>query len=341
MIQNWDKTGLPYLLWLIVFTAAPVVALSQDPVFTQFYTSPLHLNPALAGNSEGGKLVMNYRNQWPAIHQAYVTYAASYDQFFPYINSGFGLSILADDAGRGLYKTTVAQGSYSYNVRFRGNLQMRLGLSAGWINSRVDWNQLIFPDQLDPEFGSVSPGGLPYPTDELPPERGNNASVFDASAGLVLFNDRYYGGIALKHLNAPQFSFLGVNDQLASGLSVSFSVHGGTEIDLIKRGGRPDVFISPNFQYIRQGGLSQLNIGTIFRYYLLGTGVWYRHSSTNPDALILVIEGRQDKFRVAYSYDLTLSRLSNSGGAHEISIIFNFTGTPRESKYNDCFNLFR
>lgn len=313
----------------------------QDPVFSQFYTAPLHLNPALTGTSTGAKVALNYRNQWPSINQAYVTYAASYDQFFPYINSGFGFSILADDAGRGLYKTIVAQGTYSYNVRFRNEMQMRLGLAAGWISSRIDWTKLVFSDQLDPEFGAVSPGGLPYPSEELPPETGNSVSVFDASAGLIVYNESFYAGVALKHLNAPQFSFLEVNNQLSGGLPLSISLHTGAEIDLIDLQGKSDVFVSPSLQYIRQGRQSQLNIGTIFRYYLFGTGAWYRHSSTSPDAMIFTIEGRKGQYRLAYSYDVTLSKLSNSGGAHEISFIINFKSEPKESRYNDCFNLFR
>jgi len=315
--------------------------MAQDPVFSQFYASPLHLNPAFTGTTEGAKVVLNYRNQWPGINQAYVTYAASYDQFFPLINSGFGVSVLADDAGRGLIRTTTAKVDYSYKVRFRNAMQMRLGVSAGWINSRVNWSQLVFPDQLDLEYGAVSPGGIPYPTVELPPEAGNSISVLDASVGIVLFTDQYYGGITIKHLSSPQFSFLKVNQDFAGGLPTSFSVHGGGELDLIKGGGGHHIFLSPNFQYIQQGGQYQLNIGTIFRYYKIGTGAWYRHASTNPDALIFLLEGRHEIYRIAYSYDFMLSGLSNSGGAHEISFMINFGSQQRESRYNDCFNMFR
>lgn len=341
MIQNSFRNRLK--VWAIAINMLLLLFPSwgQDPVFSQFYTAPLHLNPALTGTSTGAKVALNYRNQWPSINQAYVTYAASYDQFFPYINSGFGFSILADDAGRGLYKTIVAQGTYSYNVRFRNEMQMRLGLAAGWISSRIDWTKLVFSDQLDPEFGAVSPGGLPYPSEELPPETGNSVSVFDASAGLIVYNESFYAGVALKHLNAPQFSFLEVNNQLSGGLPLSISLHTGAEIDLIDLQGKSDVFVSPSLQYIRQGRQSQLNIGTIFRYYLFGTGAWYRHSSTSPDAMIFTVEGRKGQYRLAYSYDVTLSKLSNSGGAHEISFIINFKSEPKESRYNDCFNLFR
>jgi type IX secretion system PorP/SprF family membrane protein len=315
---------------------------AQDPVFSQFFAAPLELNPAFAGNTEGGKMALNYRNQWPLINQAYVTYAASYDQFFPYLNSGFGLMVLADNAGQGLYKTTDISAFYAYHLKLNKTFNARLGIEAGWINTRVDWAKLIFLDQIDPEFGAVSPGGLPYPSDEIPPETGNDVSVFDVSAGLLIFNEQFYGGISLKHLNTPQISFLQSNTDIFSGLPLRMSIHGGAEIDLFRvdnRGRR--AFTAPNFQYIKQGVFSQLNIGTIFRYYLVGTGIWYRHTSSNPDALIFMMEGRYDKFRITYTYDMTLSRLARTGGAHEISIIMNFDNQQKGSRYNDCFNMFR
>ncbi|NND06353.1 MAG: type IX secretion system membrane protein PorP/SprF [Saprospiraceae bacterium] len=314
---------------------------AQDPVFSQFYAAPLNLNPAFTGNTEGGQVALNYRNQWPGISQAYVTYAASYDQFFPWINSGFGLAVLADNAGNGLYKTINAQLSYAYKARFNGDLQMRMGIQAGLINSRIDWSQLVFLDQLDPEFGLSSPGGIPFPSDEVPPAVGSSVSVLDVSAGLLLYNRNYYVGISLKHLNEPKFSFLEVNQNQNAGLPIQFAIHGGAEIDLRKLGGLRNSFLAPNIQYIRQGAFSQLNIGTIFRYYKVGTGVWFRQTNTNPDAVIFLVEGRYDQFRIGYSYDLTLSSLNGTGGAHEISVIMNFDSGRKESKYNDCFNLFR
>jgi hypothetical protein len=49
-------------------------------------------------------------------------------------------------------------------------------------------------------------------------------------------------------------------------------------------------------------------------------------------------------FKVAYSFDLTISPLGmQTGGAHEISLYFNFENknTSYQNRYNDCLNLFR
>ena len=53
---------------------------AQDPHFSQFYTSPLTLNPALAGAiDDDQRFVLNYKNQWEALGTTFRTYAASYD----------------------------------------------------------------------------------------------------------------------------------------------------------------------------------------------------------------------------------------------------------------------
>ncbi len=61
-------------------------ASAQDPQFTQFYANPIYLNPAFAGSNGCPRLAMNYRNEWPNLTGNYVTYSASYDQYFKNIS---------------------------------------------------------------------------------------------------------------------------------------------------------------------------------------------------------------------------------------------------------------
>ena len=51
---------------------------AQDPHFSQFFASPLTLNPAFTGKFDGvWRLAANHRDQWPSIPKAYVTTSAS------------------------------------------------------------------------------------------------------------------------------------------------------------------------------------------------------------------------------------------------------------------------
>jgi len=93
---------LRQILCLLLLAAFAVDGNAQDPIFSQFYSAPLMLNPAFAGNTYEPRIAMNYRNQFPAVvdgSTAFATYAVSYEQFVPSLNSGVGLLIKTDNAG--------------------------------------------------------------------------------------------------------------------------------------------------------------------------------------------------------------------------------------------------
>ena len=74
-----------YLL-LAFIVAISGVAKAQDPHFSQFFASPLTLNPAFTGKFDGSwRLAANHRDQWPSIPKAYVTTSASFD--FPILKN--------------------------------------------------------------------------------------------------------------------------------------------------------------------------------------------------------------------------------------------------------------
>ena len=50
-------------------------------------------------------------------------------------------------------------------------------------------------------------------------------------------------------------------------------------------------------------------------------GASYRRGFNNSDAVILLLGYDLEKYKIGYSYDLTVSQLGlSSGGAHEISL---------------------
>ncbi len=312
----------------------------QDPIYSQFYNAPLQLNPAFTGTTYGSFLSMNYRNQWPSIN-VYETYSVSYDQFIPRLNSGLGATILSDDAGDGTLRTTRVSGLYSYEIKFRGDHQIKLGIEAGLVQLRLDWDRLIFFDQLDPRFGTMTPGGVTIPTSETRPE-GLTKNYIDISSGLLLYTPNYYVGLSLKHLNTPDQSFLGAI-QSQDKLPVRFSIHGGYQIELSRNKRALAAFITPNVLYIRQGDFSQLNVGAYTGLRDFFAGLWYRQAGNNGDAIIVSAGFSVGYLKIGYSYDYTVSELTNgTGGSHEIGIAFKFDNIYRKrSKYNDCLSLFR
>lgn len=339
-------------LRLMLALCLPVWQLgAQDPVFSQFFSAPLQLNPAFTAVSSAPRLSFNYRNQYPNWPNAYVTAAAAYEQPLPGLNSGLGLSVMSDAEGDGVYKTNYISGFFGYNVRFSRSLQARIGIEAGALQTTVDWDRLVFGDQLDPIDGPTGGGGEPNPTEETRPS-SLRSTVFDVSTGLLIYSKKVYGGLSLKHLNTPDPSLLLVNDNLRSGRPLRISLHGGAELPVGSSGaGRGKTFVSPNFMFTRQGDFSQLNLGTYAGMGSVLGGLWFRHAFGNPDAVIVAAGVRQGVLRITYSYDITVSQLAGvpggAGGAHEISVLINladsrqFKSRKAAERWNDCLNMFR
>ena len=102
-------------------------AFAQDPQFTQFYANPLYLNPAFAGTARCPRVVLNYRNQWPALTGTFVTTSASFDQHVDGIMGGLGLLVTHDQAGKGTLNTTTVSGIYSYQQAISRKFSMKVG----------------------------------------------------------------------------------------------------------------------------------------------------------------------------------------------------------------------
>lgn len=324
---------------------------AQDPMFSQFYSTPLVLNPAFAGTTYAPRISASYRNEWPTIadngNTAYSTYAVSYEQFVPALNSGFGLLVLADNAGGGLIKTTDFSAAYAYRIDVNDEFHIKLGINAGFRQSNVAWDKLVFLDQLDPVTGAVDPLGNPNPSNEIRPEELNK-TIFDVGTGLLAYGSQFYGGISLQHLTTPDEGFLNVNTGLTNGLPLRLSLHGGAQF-IVKEGNKrqPASFISPNILFLKQGDQGQVNLGAYYSMGLVFAGGWYRHAFSNSDAIIALVGFQYDIFKIGYSYDYTVSALSPSGGSHEISLVINLDNSKNlqrkrfAERYNDCFKIFR
>jgi Type IX secretion system membrane protein PorP/SprF len=91
---------LHFLLIFCCLILRGSVAYGQDPVFSQWYASPLQTNPAFAGTNQAPFIALNYRMQYPSFNNgaAYSTFAASYDQALNRSNSSIGISVMLGKA---------------------------------------------------------------------------------------------------------------------------------------------------------------------------------------------------------------------------------------------------
>jgi len=315
------------ILLVAIATILPMLSLrAQDPHFSQFYANPLYLNPAFAGTAICPRLIMNYRNQWPSISGTYVTYSASYDQHIDAISGGVGLMVNTDRAGEGTLTTNMISGIYSYRLTVNRYFSIKAGFQASYFQKNLDWQKLTFGDQIDPKHGFV------FNTNEKLPELKRSATDF--AVGLLGYSESFFGGIAVHHLTEPNEGFISV-----SKLPMKLTIHTGGIIDLKKQGRRyrrrriEDPTLSPNLLYMQQQNFQQMNYGLYFNKYPFVGGIWFRQNFQNPDALILLMGFQQSMFKFGYSYDITVSKLSNaSGGSHEFSLALQFDCKPAKKR---------
>src|SRR5690606_8654513 len=240
----------------------------QDIHFSQFYMSPMTLNPALTGVMNcNTRIVGNYRNQWASVlgQNAYNTYSVSYDQKMPvgrYDYFGFGGNLWSDVAGSLDFQTLTLKVAGSYARRVGGDRRkshyMVLGVEAGGSQRSVDYTNARWPSQVtNGEYDPIIPSG----EGDLP----DNFLFGDIGLGLLWFSvlgkqSSFYAGAAINHLNQPNISFYSDSDIIEKYFTRSV-IHAGGEFPL-----NHSVSLVPGAVFFKQGPSLEINAGNSFRF---------------------------------------------------------------------------
>ena len=112
------KSLILYISLLLSF-----ICPAQDIHFSQAFASPLSLNPASSGNTDGNfRFNCNYKDQWRSVSKPYKTiYAAADYVAFKKKKAGsylgVGLSFYNDKAGTSSFATNQTSLMLAYNVK--------------------------------------------------------------------------------------------------------------------------------------------------------------------------------------------------------------------------------
>ncbi len=317
-----------YILTIFFLVLINTGSEAQDPHFSQFYISPLTLNPALVGLKNGDiRVAANYRRQWSSISHPFQTMsvAADYNILGGKIGEnlmGVGLMIFNDKAGTaGLRRTKVsASMGYSQNLGIEGTF-LSIGFEAGLIQQKVDPDKLLFETQFDGE-------GLNDQIGSGEDINGNSLWNYDLTVGLAWayapdHNTSFYLGGSLAHLNRPNVSFYDSSEDL---LEMKYSFYGGAEF---RMGGHLSAI--PRAVFLKQGSHSEFNFGGYIKLkmsqarsdnpFSLSIGGMYRLK----DAIIPMIRMDYGPIALGLSYDLNVSSLSvasNTQGGMELSFVY-------------------
>jgi len=315
-------------LYTIILLILSVTGVSgQDLVFSQFYANPVYLNPALAGNKICPRITLNYRNQYPSLGGHYISYSAAADIYVKALSGGVAVSAISDQAGP--LASFSGNAVYSYHLRISDKITMNAALQAGYLQYRLNWEELVFENMIDPGTGVIITPSDP----EEQPEKLSIGNV-DFASGIVFgYDERLYLGAAVHHITQPDVAFY---SGITSRLDMRVTIHAGAIFDLNKEqySNESSLSVSPNLIYMQQGDFHQVNAGLYLNFYPFITGLWLRHNFENPDALIVLLGFQQPKYKIGYSFDFTLSELGpQAGGAHEISFAWLLPCPKKEFKH--------
>ncbi len=316
------------LLCFLLFALCIVrPAQAQDPNFSQFFASPLTLNPALTGKFDGEfRVAGNYRNQWPTINNAFTTATVSFDasvlkdRIAEVDQFGVGIMAFTDKSSNGAlsYNYLALSTAYHKGLDENGYNQIGAGFQATYVSKMLNVSSLKFGDQLRSD-GFTGLTQETFSKDQL------SLSYFDVNAG-VFYNgtsngeNNYYGGVSLYHINRHAESFTNGLYYLAP--RVTFQAGGKIPLGLNA------IHLSAN--HSRQTGAVNTMLGGAYMLNVnddaiaptnLYLGTWYRFG----DAVIPYVGLEFNELRLGLTYDVNISKLkpaSNMRGGAELSLIY-------------------
>lgn len=312
-------------------------ARAQDPQFSQFYSAPLYLNPALTGSTQLTRVGINYRNQWPSIPAYFVNYSFYADHYFIDANSGVGLLINVDEEGLAGLRSQSISLFYAYQLHLTPKWTFRAGFEGSYYIRDLDFTKLTFGDQFD-NTGKI----LPVTGEVF--NSNWKVSFPDISMGGVFYNQNFWFGFASHHILEPNTAFLSSDKSV---IPRQYTIHAGYRYNIKEAsnryiyGGRNprSLTMYPTFNYRIQGKFQQMDAGLYFNTDPVLLGMWYRgipfkkfDNLNKNEALIFLVGLNANGLNIGYSFDYTLSAIGiASGGAHEISISYQFfSGNPRK-----------
>lgn len=314
----------------------------QDVQFSQYYNSPLYSNPAFAGTGNNTRIGLNYRSQWTNVAKPYNTFALWGDHFIESARTGVGLWIMRDAQGQARTNSTEINASVSYLIPLENGWSFRPGLQVGMVIRDGNYTNAIFGDQID--NNGVTGSGSSDPILQT----GTSKTFADIGAGGMVYNKNFWFGAGFNHINTPNQSFTNVSGydlpvriNLQTGYKIMLTGNGGYKN--YKPAGSKEISLTPTLNFKNQGSNNQLDIGFYYTYQPIMIGLWYRgipvlpnNGKPNNEALIPMIGFAQKGWSFTYSYDYTISSLTTkqSGGSHEISLIYEFKVPYKKSRAN-------
>jgi type IX secretion system PorP/SprF family membrane protein len=286
------------LVWLL---SAQLKLHGQDPAFyAQHQQNRMVYNPALAGDRDIPGLSLMSRQQWVSWEGSPSANHLNAHTRLPDKNVGVGLTLEYDRMGP--VQNTGFKGMYAYTLQVGKSGKLLLGLQGELNLLQIKIAQLEVVDQGDPLY-ALDPGLK---------AQGN------VGLGAAYANGNFRAGVSMPSLIKSALTpFQGESSRLSSSSQVLYLDMGW------KQRINESIVLDPALLLALSAGRSPLielsvlaNLGE-----KIGLGAMYRFDHT-VGAMFRYTHA--SKYVFGYSYDLSLGKLLNNVGTHELFLAYNF-----------------
>ncbi len=304
-------------------------AQAQDPHFSQYFASPMTLNPSLIGkNVTDWRAAINFRTQWWGTgFSPYTTSTISVEKRLSSSKSNnnylaIGLMLLSDQSNNSLLKDNYLTAGVAYNKSLDadGSEQFGAGLSFTYANRLLDQSKFKFQTQ----FGSMG-FQREAPTNDVVILSKNNYVEVNAGVNYSKNNktNGYRVGAGYFHASKPKIGAFG-NSLYCVEPRLSVQASGWLQL-----AGKNEVHVSTNSEF--QGGFQIFTLGGIYKLKIEGDdtiesiniGCFKRFA----DAFYPYIGLDANNWVAAISYDVISNDLKsayNSVQSLELSLVWQF-----------------
>ena len=313
----------------IVFKMLVLVGLTanaQDPIFTQSNYIQETINPAFSGFEDSDRLAAGVltRTQWPnldlRVDTQYAYLNKSYD-YGPSLGFGIGVNFLRQHETFSDYNFYQMNVNYAHRVNLNGGWYFRPAIEIGLGFKDIGFSNLTLADQININTGVINPVSV----DPLS-NTAENVFFGDIGGGFVFEKEEFNGltywfGIAVKHLNRPNISFV---DGENVPLDIFSSLHGNVRFPFLNE---YSIMMTANF--MQQGEYNRLDLGALFmvNQFLIGITAATNPARNDDNAHLLTSINaffglEYEQFRFGLSYDANTTKIGRTNGVYELSVTY-------------------
>lgn len=279
---------------------------AQENYFSYFSNQYLFINPAQVGLSKYTRLSSAYRNQWPAMGNAFTTYTGGFDSHFSKSKASIGVNVLFDKQGGNAFNKSNVDIIYGYRIINSQFFLMQMALQVGV----MQWSRnatTLFDANGTPELVS-----------------GKTITQPNFALGLVANTRKYHAGMAAHNINRNFIKFS--SDFYSQPLSIT--MHYLYNVYYYSASVKNNLFVfSPLILANWYAPYITIQYGVMAQHMNFEAGLALRHKQFLPTSTVYKVGILIGNFKITYNYDFNMQTYNYAfpiSECHELGLIYYF-----------------